>query len=316
MAEKKYYYDEETCTYKEEVLSYKIIAKRAAWVLGAGVLVGSLFFAISYSYWDDIKTKNLKEQNAALISQIDVMNGKVKEIETVVEQLHTKDNEFYRSLLNASPIDNGIWQGGKGGAANPEIINQPELLRNTAERIDNITYKLDQQARSYKYLEKLIVENQEKLKHIPAIKPVAGVVISGFGTRVHPILKIRKEHTGLDFTAPIGTPVSAPADGTVITSGASSGGYGIQIEIDHGHGYVTKFAHLSETKVSVGQTVKRGDIIAHTGNTGLSSGPHLHYEIIKNGDKIDPVDYFYQDLSPKEYEQFRQEAQAAAQTMD
>lgn len=316
MAQKKFYYDEHTCTYKEEQLSYKTIAKRAGLVLGAGITFGGLFFWGFYSYWDDIKTKNLKEQNAALVSKIEDMNGKITEVEALVEQLHNRDNELYRSLLSATPMDEGEWEAGKGGADNPEMVNMPELLKSTAGKLDNLTYKIEQQNKSYNHLQKLIVQNQEKLKHIPAIKPVPGVIISGFGVRTHPILKIRKEHTGLDFTAPVGTPVVATADGTVVTAGANSGGYGIQIEIDHGYGYTTKYAHLSQTKVEVGQKVKRGDLIALTGNTGLSSGPHLHYEIIKGDEKIDPVDYFYQDLSPKEYEQFRKEAATAAQTMD
>ncbi|MBX7241134.1 MAG: M23 family metallopeptidase [Bacteroidia bacterium] len=316
MAQKRYYYDEVTCTYKQEVLTTKTVLKRTAIVIGAGLVFGGLFFAGFYSYWDDIKTKNLKEQNAALITKIDVINENLKNLEATVDNLHTRDNDFYRSMLNAQQVDNGVWEAGKGGANNPEEANQPMELKEAADKLDKLSYKIELQNRSYDYLTKLLSENKEKLSHIPAVKPVPGIVISGFGVRHHPILKIRKEHTGLDFTAPIGTPAMATADGEIITAGHSSGGYGNQIEIDHGFGFVTKFAHLSEIKVQVGQKVKRGDIIGLTGNTGLSSGPHLHYEIIKNGEKIDPVDYFYQDLSPKEYEQFRKEAQAATQAMD
>lgn len=315
MAQKRFYYDEETCTYKEEVITPKLVAKRALVVVGAGVVCGALFFAGFYSFLDDIKQKSLKEQNKHLVAQIETFNTRLQTLESSIEDVHNRDNNFYRSILNTNPIDNGVWNGGTGGAVTPILAMQPTALRDAEAKLNNLTYKIELQNRSFEHLSKLLKENQEKLKRIPAVKPVPGVVISGFGVRVHPILHIRKEHTGLDFTAPIGTPVMATADGVVVTATAGNG-YGNQIEIDHGHGFVTKFAHLSEFKVKVGDVVKRGDLIALTGNTGLSSGPHLHYEIIKNGDKIDPVDYFYQDLSPKEYEQFRKEAAAASQTMD
>lgn len=316
MSQKRYYYDDETCTYKPETVSAKDIAKRVGISMGLGVIFGGLLFAGYFAFWDDPKMKILKEQNNALLTEINVINTKFAEMDAKVATLHKRDNEFYRSILNAQPIDDGVWNGGTGGANNPAIANHPVVLRQAEATLNDLSYKIDLQNRSYEHLRKALADNQEKLKHIPAIKPVPGNVISGFGVRVHPILRIRKEHTGLDFTAPIGTPVASTADGKVITAGSSSGGYGNQVEIDHGYGLVTKYAHLSEVKVSVGQTVKRGDIIALTGNTGLSSGPHLHYEIVRNDTKIDPVDYFYQDLSPSEYEKFKKEAAAASQTMD
>lgn len=314
MAQKRFYYDEETCTYTEVVVTPKMITKRVAEWLAGGLVIGSLFVAGVYTYVDDVKERRLKTENKHLIAEIEKFNVQLQNLEASVEAVHDRDNNFYRSILNTNPIDNGVWNGGTGGAVNPILAMQPNALRDAEAKLNNLTYKLELQNRSFDHLSKLLTANEEKLKRIPAIKPVPGVVISGFGVRVHPILHIRKEHTGLDFTAPIGTPVMATADGVVVTAGVGNG-YGNQIEIDHGT-FTTKFAHLSEFKVKVGDAIKRGDIIALTGNTGLSSGPHLHYEIIKNGDKIDPVDYFYQDLSPKEYEQFRKEAAAASQTMD
>jgi len=314
--QKRYYYDTETCTYKEEKLSPQEIAKKVSLILGAGVVVGALLFAGYFAFWDDPKMVILKQENKHLSAQIDSLNEQFVMLEKAVDDLHAKDNEFYRSILNTSPVDDGVWQGGKGGSDATLAANDPRILREAEQKIDVLNYKVNLQGRSYEHLSKLLKENQERLKHLPAIKPVPGNVISGFGVRIHPILKIRKEHTGLDFVAPIGTPAVATADGTVITAGMSSGGYGNQIEIDNGYGYVTKYAHLSEIKVKVGQQVKRGDIVGATGNTGLSSGPHLHYEIMKDGVKIDPVDYFYGDLTPKEYDTFKKEAEAAMNVMD
>ncbi|MFN0204323.1 MAG: M23 family metallopeptidase [Bacteroidia bacterium] len=313
---KRYYYDTETCTYKESPLTKQEIAQRISTHVLASVIGGALLFAGYFTFWDDPKMTILKEQNATLTAEVDTLNQKYVALEQDVDALHKKDNELFRSLLNAQPIEDGHWEGGKGGNDNQMAATNPEVLKTAEKKIDALNYKVAIQGRSYEYLAKLMTENQEKLQHLPAIKPVPGNVISGFGPRFHPVLKIHKDHTGLDFVAPIGTPAAATADGTVVTAGVSSGGYGNQVEIDHGYGLTTKYAHLSEVKVKVGQQVKRGDIIALTGNTGLSSGPHLHYEILKNGTKIDPVDFFYGDLTPKEYEKFKKEAEAATNMMD
>jgi murein DD-endopeptidase MepM/ murein hydrolase activator NlpD len=182
------------------------------------------------------------------------------------------------------------------------------------ERLSN---KVEIQNQSYAYLFDRINQNKDYLRHLPAVKPVSGEVISGFGMRMHPIKAIRKMHTGIDFTANLNTPVHAAGDGVVRLAGQSRGGYGVQVEVDHGgYGYITKYAHLASTVVQQGEHVKRGQIIGYSGTTGLSKGPHLHYEVIKDGQKIDPIDYFYGDQTPEEYVKLREAAKMDNESMD
>lgn len=269
--------------------------------------------AVYFAIYEDPKHAMLRRENEELLNTIDENLVNISKLETSLSALHQKDNEFYRSILNADPITTGVWNGGVGGGADFDNQDQPFNLKDAEKRIDALQHKVNLQEKSYDELFRLAAENAKKLKHIPAIKPVPGKLISSFGMRMHPIHKIRKMHYGLDFQADTGTPIAAAGDGKVIFAGKSSGGYGYQIEVDHGFGYVTKYAHLKKggIKVKKGQQVKRGEIIGLTGNTGLSKGPHLHYEIVKDGRKINPIDYFYADLSPEEYNQLRKEAEAA-----
>ncbi|GAB4411845.1 MAG: M23 family metallopeptidase [Bacteroidia bacterium] len=273
--------------------------------------------AIFYFVYDNPKEKLLKRQNSDLVGQIQKLESQFAQIETQIDALHQQDNAFYRSLLNTEQIDSGIWNSGRGGAVNPEVQDQPEVLRDAEKRLDRLHNKTAIQNKSYNFLFQQLSKKEEELRHIPAIKPVKGLVISGFGRRMHPIQGIWKMHTGLDFQANTGTPVYATADGMVKLAGRNRGGYGDQIEIEHGnYGYTTKYAHLSKILVKEGQKVTRGTLIAYSGNTGLSKGPHLHYEIIKNNQKIDPIDYFYGDLTPEEYVRLREEAQVENESMD
>ena len=312
----RYYYDPETCTYQKERVTFKSVSKRLLIDGAIAIVLACGFYASYFYFYDDPKTASLKNTNASLMEQLNTYHGRVSKLELAVNDLHQKDNQFYRSMLSAEPINEGVWEGGKGGADNFQFSEHPSVLKETEKKIDQLNHKIQLQSNSFDYLKKLFAQNEVKLQHIPAIRPVAGGVISGFGMRRHPIHKIHKMHTGLDFEAQKGTPIIATGDGVIKTAGVTEGGYGIQIEIDHGYGYITKYAHLSVLKVNHGQKVKRGDVIAYSGNTGLSSGPHLHYEILRNGSKIDPIDYFYRDLSPQQYAKLRKEAQAAQVSMD
>ncbi|RMG58741.1 MAG: M23 family metallopeptidase [Bacteroidetes bacterium] len=313
-----YYYDEESCTYQPEQNTPKQVAKKVLSFVGGATLLSCFFLAVFFFAYDNPKEAFLKKQNADLIREVASLEKQFASLEEKIDVLHNQDNAFYRSLLNTDQIDEGFWNGGKGGAV--QAVGQgskPEVLRDAEQRLDRLQNKMNIQNQSYSFLFDLLSKKEEELKHIPAIKPVPGKVISGFGMRMHPIQKIRKMHTGLDLQANTGTEVYATGDGVVRLAGRNRGGYGIQVEIDHGgYGYITKYAHLSEIKVKVGQRIKRGDIIGLSGNTGLSKGPHLHYEIIKNDRKIDPIDYFYGDLTPEEYVRLREEAKVENMSMD
>ncbi|MEM7368441.1 MAG: peptidoglycan DD-metalloendopeptidase family protein [Bacteroidota bacterium] len=319
MAKKiRYYYDEENCTFLPERVTVKsVFIKVTSFFLGS-TLIACLLLATFFLMDYNPEEAALMKRNATLTTKIRDLEGQFAQLEQDVDNLHSQDNEFYRSLLNTDKIDDGYWKGGKGGSVQIEQgSQQDEVLRDAADRLERLNYKMDIQSKSYDVLFKLLKDKEEELKHIPAIKPVQGDIVSGFGMRMHPIHKIRKMHTGLDMRASTGTPVYAAGDGIVKLAGTSRGGYGKQIELDHGgYGYVTKYAHLSEILVTKGQKIERGDVIGLSGNTGLSKGPHLHYEIIKNGRRINPIDYFYGDLTPQEYVKLRDEAKVENMSLD
>lgn len=313
----RYYYDEETCTFEPERITIASMGRKTLSYISVSGLLAVMGLALYFFVLDDPKHAYLKSQNAMLQGRVTDLDGQLAALESQVDALHEQDNKFYRSLLNSDRIDDGYWNGGIGGAANFKKSEQPDALREAEKRLDLLNNKVKIQNKSYDVLFSLLAEKEDELRHTPAIKPVPGRIISGFGMRMHPIHGFRKMHTGLDMQANTGTAVHASADGIVKLSGTSRGGYGKQIEIDHGgYGYVTKYAHLSEIAVEQGAKVKRGDVIGYTGNTGLSKGPHLHYEIIKNGGKIDPIDYFYGDLTPEEYVALREQATLDTASMD
>ena len=209
--------------------------------------------------------------------------------------------------------------GGVNRYKNLEGYDNSALITNSAKRIDQITKRLVIQSKSLDEIAKLAEEKEALLKTIPAIQPVQNKdlsrVASGYGMRVHPILKYRKMHNGMDFTAPPGTPIYATGDGTVTKVGLGSG-YGKMVIIEHGFGYKTYYAHMSKYNTKVGRKVKRGEIIGYVGNTGLSSGPHLHYEVWKNGKVVNPVNFYHNDLTPEEYDIMLAAASLENQSLD
>ncbi|MEO0899132.1 MAG: M23 family metallopeptidase [Bacteroidota bacterium] len=312
----RYYYDEESCSFKPEENTPRRVIVNVSKYVGGSLVLAFLMISALFFFYDNPKEAHLKSLISDLESKFIEQNNMLTQLEGNVDSLHKKDNDFYRSLLGTSAINEGIWNGGIGGAdyADP---NEPQALRETEERLDRIQNKVSIQNKSYISLLSDLSNKTEELKHIPAIKPVPGRVISGFGMRMHPIKNFRRMHWGLDMQATTGTPVHAAGDGVIKLAKVSRGGYGKQVEIKHGEfGYVTKYAHLSKIIVKKGEKVERGQIIGYSGNTGLSKGPHLHYEIFKDEKRINPIDYFYGDLTPEEYVKLREEAKVDNMSMD
>ncbi|MDX2286798.1 MAG: M23 family metallopeptidase [Bacteroidia bacterium] len=312
----RYLYDEESCSFFPEQITLKTRIKSTLPYIGASLLLSALILAGVFSIYDSPKEVLLRKQNQMLAAQIGLLEGQFAQLEEQVNGLHKQDNEFYRSLMQAEPMDNGEWQSGIGGAVGQDSLGV-DVLDDAKARIERLNNKIQLQNKSYEFLFTRLADNTEELRHTPAIKPVKGRIISGFGWRMHPIQNFRKLHTGIDMEAAMGTEVFAAADGVVKLADVSQGGYGLQVEIEHGSfGYVTKYAHLSQVKVRAGQRVKRGEVVGYSGSSGLSKGPHLHYEIIKRGEKINPIDYFYGDQTPQEYVQLRQDAEVENMSMD
>jgi murein DD-endopeptidase MepM/ murein hydrolase activator NlpD len=288
---KSYYFNEQTFTYEPIRLTKDLILRQ----IGKASIVG-LVFAVVYLmgcmlWWGDPEQRNLARAQAELQTELTAQYAELSLIENRIDKLHEKDNSFYRSILSTDRLDAALWNAGLGGAA---VSNaQLEPVRNVQEMIARLEHKMGVCDHSFGQLMTLAVAKKAELRRMPAIRPCGGRFLSGFGYRANPFHGGSEFHQGIDFAAPIGTPVYATGDGVVITADDRESGYGNQIEINHGSGYVTKYAHLSAYRVQVGDSVARGQLIGLIGNTGYSTGPHLHYEVIRNGVKINPIDFFY-----------------------
>lgn len=311
MARIKYYYDTETCKYER----IKVRTQDVIWnILGLAslVLVSSVGIVfLFFSYFESPKEVRLTNEVEELQHYYENLQNEVNQLHDVLAALEERDDNLYRVVLGSEPIDPSIRDAGIGGAdryrdlRNKDLDNK-DIVLELKEDVDKLRRKMYIQSKSYDEIAELAESKEKLFAAIPAIQPVSNQELirlaSGFGYRTHPVYKVRKMHTGIDFSAPLGTPVYATADGTVVMAQVRFSGYGKLLEIDHGFGYKTRYAHMQEFEVKAGQKVKRGQIIGYVGNTGLSTAPHLHYEVLKNDKQINPVHYFFSDLDPDEYE--------------
>jgi len=324
MAKIKYYYDTETCKYE------RVKAKKSDVILnGLGILSLIVAFAVGlvFLFLDNFESPKEVMQQNKLNEQEFVLEDLSKEVDNlnkVLADIENRDDNIYRKILGAEPIDKDVREAGVGGYDRYKEIRAKNLLHEDyilelREKVDKLKRKIYIESKSQDDVIKL-GENKEKLfAAIPAIQPISNkqllALASGFGLRIHPIYKMKKMHTGIDFAASIGTPIYATADGKVLEVAVKFSGYGKMVEIDHGFGYRTRYAHMHEFAVRSGQNVKRGDLVGYVGNTGLSTAPHLHYEVLINGSQVDPVHYFYNDISPAEYEKILELASVENQSL-
>ena len=306
----KYRYNTSSLRYEKIEETWFSVFLRIFGFLCAAVVFSVIIVAIAFKYLDSPKEKQLKRQLAQTELKFEQLNTKLGFYEEVLAGLQTRDEDIYRTVFEAEPIPSSIREAGFGGGnrfKHLENYSNGELLVETSQRIEKIGKQLYIQSKSYDDIVQMIQDKEDMLASIPAIQPVANKnlkrMASGYGYRIHPIYKTRKMHWGCDFSAPQGTDIYATGKGKVIEVTQAKRGYGNHIVIDHGYSYQTLYAHLKDIKVRKGQWVNRGDIIATVGNTGTSTAPHLHYEVKKNGKKINPINFFYNDLSPEEYEE-------------
>ncbi|MBA80450.1 MULTISPECIES: M23 family metallopeptidase [unclassified Leeuwenhoekiella] len=325
MSKVKYYYDKET-------LSYKKIEKRKGRKLGyvalsivASFLAGFILLLI-YLNIPDLETpreKALTRELQNMKVQYGVLNKKLDQVQTVLGEIEERDNNIYRLYFEANPIPDEQRKAGFGGVnryKDLEGYDNSKMIIESNKRLDILTKQLVVQSKSLDEIAVLAEEKEKLLAAIPAIQPVANEnltrIASGYGYRSDPFTKERKFHYGMDFTAPRGTPVYATGDGVVERADNNATGYGNHIRIDHGYGYVSLYAHLYKYNVRPGQKVKRGDLIGFVGSTGRSEAPHLHYEIFKDGERINPINFYYGNLSPEEFDVILQKAQLENQSLD
>lgn len=323
MPRTKYKFNPDSLSFDKIRLSVKELFLRFLAYLTGSVIVALLYWVIFASLFDSPKEKALKREVEQMTIQYDLIHREMANIENVLEDLQKTDDNLYRTIFEAEPIPGTLREGGVGGVNRYESLegyNNSKLVIETASRLDKIRKRVYVQSKSFDDLIELAKNKEDMLRSVPAILPISNKDLtrtaSGFGLRVHPIYKITKFHYGMDFTAPSGTDVFATGNGVIRSVITSQRGLGKHIIVDHGFGYTSIYAHLSDFNVKVGQKVQRGDVIGFVGNTGTSVANHLHYEIKLNGTNIDPVNYYFEDLSPSEYERMIEIASKTGQSFD
>ena len=305
MAKTFYHFNTNTLSFEKVKLSVKDIVKRVLWLFASALTFAVIFIWIAFYLIDSPKEKMLQQENEQLKEQLREMDKQLDVMSEAMADIENRDDNIYRVIFETNPMPVEERYPKLDSKTYAEVGNNDALalLQGVSEKANQLIVRLSAQSHSFDTVAAIAQRKSDMLTSIPAIRPLKGVktITSGFGGRYHPILKTIRMHTGVDLSAPKGTPVYATADGVVSREKGGSG-YGIVVIINHGYSYQTLYAHLSKKVVKPGQKVKRGELIGYVGNTGLSFGSHLHYEVIKNGVKVNPVHYFFDDITPEEYD--------------
>lgn len=323
MAKTGYRFNPETLSYDK----IHITIRKRFWALltkfFSSLSLALVIFFVVFAFIDSPKEKALKREKDEILAQYHILNDEVERLDEVLKDLESRDDNVYRVIFETEPIDAAIRRAGTGGVNKYETLkgmSNSELIISTSKKLDELSKAIYIQSKSYDEVENLVKNKIDMLASIPAIIPVSMKnprirFSSSFGYRMHPIYKTMKLHAGMDFSGAVGTPIYATGNGRIISAELHNG-YGKCIEIDHGFNYKTLYAHLSMYNVRQGQNVKRGDVIGYMGNTGQSTGPHIHYEVRKNNMPVDPINYYFNDLTADEYDNLVQSANNTGQTMD
>lgn len=319
----KYYYNTNTLRYEKLETPLRVKLLRVFGFVAAALVTAALISYVAFQFIGSPQERILQQQNRALRDNYSDLEDTLASMQSQMRELEKRDNDVYRAIFEANPIPDSARAKeleAKQEIAKVEKIKDHQLVASITSTINNIKSRIAAQKKSYEEVEELVKNKEQLLAHTPAIQPVSNKdlnrIASGFGYRIDPVYKTTKFHAGLDFSAPQGTPIYATADGTVTTSGNTGNGYGNHVIINHGYGYETLFGHMVRVKAANGQKVKRGEVIGWVGSTGKSTGPHCHYEVHKNGEKIDPIYFFYNDLSPEQFDLILKKAAASNQSFD
>ena len=322
MAKVKYYYDADTLSYRKIDVKKSEYYKKTVFGVLAVLLIAFIGFIIFSQFLMSPNERAINRENENLQLNLDLFSKRIAESSAILNQLQERDNNIYRMYFEANPIPNEQRKAGFGGVNRYKSLDgydNSKMIKQLTKDIDILSKQLVIQSKSLDEIVILAKEKEKMLAAIPAILPVKLVdltrMASGYKWRMHPILKIRKFHKGMDFTAPTGTPIYASGNGKVIRSSRSAT-YGRVVYIDHGYGYTTIYAHMSKIKAKRGQNVKRGDLIGYVGNTGRSVSAHLHYEVRKNGKALNPINFYYGDLTPAQFAAMQKASEEEGQSYD
>ncbi len=305
----KYYYNTNTLRYEKLVTPLRVKLLRFFGFIAAAFVTAFILVSLAFRFIPSPQAKLAEARYEKMKQNYDVLVSQARMLQQQMASLEKRDNQVYRSIFEANPLPDSArakLTEQKNELQKVEAINDEALGNELAKTLNNISARVAYQFASYNEIENLIKNQGQKLACIPAIQPVSNKdldrIASGFGMRIDPIYGTPKMHKGLDFTAPQGTPIYATGDGTVELAGFTGDGYGNHVIINHGYGYETLYGHMVKVKVKAGQKVKRGEVIGWVGSTGKSTGPHCHYEVHINGQEVDPVYFFYNDLTPEQFD--------------
>jgi len=323
MANSKYRFNPDTLSFDPIERSLRDRVLRVFAYLISSIFIGGGLMLIVSIFIDLPKERMLKRDNEFLLSQYDLLSKKMDVAFKVLGEIENRDDNLFRVIFEAEPIPSAIRKAGFGGTdrySKLEGYKNSDVIIYTAKKLDKIVSELVVQSKSFDEVFEMAKNKTKMLACIPAIQPVSNKNLkrlsSYYGYRTDPIYKVKKFHEGIDFSAPIGTPIYSTGDGVVKEIKKSRRGYGNRILIDHGYGYQTFYAHIYKFKVHKGQRIERGQVIATVGNTGKSTAPHLHYEVRKDGKAVNPIYYFFNDLTPDEYETVLELSTRPTQSLD
>ncbi len=323
MSKTRYHFNPKSLKIEKVQVSFRQKFTRFVSVVATSLVFATVVLLIAYNFLDSPKERMLVRELEQYELQYKILNDRLERVQAVVADLQDRDDNIYRVIFESEPIPSSIRKAGFGGANRYEKLEgykNTEIIKNTTRKLDMIASQLYVQSKSYDEVFNLAKRKDEMMASIPAIQPVSNKDLrrigSYFGYRTDPFYKVTKFHEGIDFTASVGTEIYSTGDGTVSKIERTRGGYGNCIIINHGFGYQTLYAHLSKIDVKRGDKVKRGQVIGRVGNTGKSTAPHLHYEVRKNNKSVDPINYFFNDITPEEYELMIELSQRPSQTLD
>ena len=319
----KYYYNTHTLRFEKLERPLRVRLLQVFGFIAASIVTGIIIFAIAFQYIDSPKEKLLRQQNEDLKEGYAVIEERIKQLELKMGEITNRDNTVYRSIFEADPIADSARVKDMEQKKEVQLVQRmgsTNLLNTIIDQLNNLSLRMAYQEKSFNELIEMVNNKAKLLAAIPAIQPISNKqlsrIASGFGFRIDPIYKTRKSHMGLDFAAPTGTPIYATSDGIIKFSGFSTNGYGNHVIINHGFGYETLYGHMVRVSATQGQQVKRGQVIGYVGSTGKSTGPHLHYEVHKSGVQVDPINFFYNDLTPAQFDRLLKMAAANNQSLD
>ncbi len=322
MARKVYYkYNPSTLTYERIYPSFGARIFAIFRYLILGIIIGVLFFGIFYYFIESPRERKLRQDNEQMATQYRILEHRLDEALEVMNDVQQRDDNLYRIIMQAEPIDEAARNAGINDSHYRELrsLNNADLIVSSTQKLDLLRRQLYVQSNSFDEIMELVKKNDDRISCMPAIQPISNKDLkrtaSGYGWRIDPIYHTRKFHAGMDFAANTGTSVYATANGKVVFTGRKQG-YGNTVIIDHGYNYRTLYAHLHKITTKRGKKVVRGEVIAEVGSTGKSTGPHLHYEVLYNGKHQNPINYYFFDLTPEDYDLMIQLAENNGLVMD